>query len=74
MPTRNLRRLTYAANTIQAREDWRKLADFAEARGHVDLVEQFTPPAYAGWKRIDRCIARLREALRGRDVEDLDDA
>ena len=60
---RNLARLTNAANRMQAREDWARLAEKARTAGYAELVERLCPPADAGWRRIDAAIAELRAAL-----------
>jgi len=60
---RNLTRLTNAASTIAAWEDWNKLAATATEQGHADLVEQLRPHKHNSWRVIDKRIAQLREAL-----------
>jgi hypothetical protein len=60
---RNLARLTNAANRIEARRDWNALADKAKAAGLDADVNRLQPPPTAGWRTIDKRIARLRERL-----------
>jgi len=68
--TRNLARLTNAANRIQAWHDWNALAEKARKIGLSDAtIEQLAPPAGAGWRKIDRHIAKLRDAIASYQVE-----
>ena len=57
--SRGLRKLTERANTLQAWEDWEKLA--CQAVG-LDFEEyQIDEPVpQAGWRTIDKHIAKLR--------------
>ena len=50
-------------NTVAAREDWRKLAAEVTAAGFADLVVAHQPPEGAGWRKIDRAIAKLKAAV-----------
>lgn len=65
---RNLARMTNYWNRVEAWKDWNALAEQARQRGHGDLVDQFQPPANAGWRKIDKAIAKLREAMEKKNV------
>jgi hypothetical protein len=67
--TRGLYKLHNAAQTIAAKEDWQFLADYADRQGLAAKVDKLTPPENWGWKRIDRRIAKLKEALRDANKE-----
>jgi len=60
---RNLARLTNAANRIEAIKDWNAIAIKAYDVGRNDLVKKHKPPNNAGWRKIDKCIAALRNDL-----------
>jgi len=61
MSGRGLRKLT--ANTLQAREDWEKLACKA-----IDLGIDFDdPPPQAGWRAVDKRIALLKKKIEQRE-------
>jgi hypothetical protein len=61
---RGLHKLTDVANTLQAREDWEKLALQAVGLGWEEYqINKYAPHPQDGWRKIDRCIARLRKAL-----------
>lgn len=64
MSSRGLWKLHHAAQTMQAKRDFAVLANTAINGGYVKLVQRYFYPVGAGWKRIDRCIVKLREALR----------
>lgn len=64
-----LRRLTNAVQREQAWADWRALASAAVERGMGDLVEVCTPREGAGWREVDREIAKLRKLMQERDYE-----
>jgi len=55
---RNLTRLTNAANRLEAWRDWKSLEAEAIANG-IDPAP-YRPSTDAGWRKIDRAIARLR--------------
>ena len=57
--------LTAIANNIQAREDWQRLAERARAAGLDKQVDKLEPPVNAGWRTIDKRLAKLREAMEG---------
>ena len=61
MSTHGLMSMTGAAQTDAARRDWMFLADYATARNVP--VDDLRPCAHDGWRRIDKCIARLRARL-----------
>lgn len=56
---RNLARINNYYNTIEARRDWQRIAATADPY----IAALFAPPADAGWRTIDKCIANLREAM-----------
>lgn len=56
-------RLHHAAQTIEAKRDFFKLANEAINAGRVDLVKRHFYPEGAGWRRIDKHLAALRRAL-----------
>jgi hypothetical protein len=60
---RNLARIQNYYNRLAAWDDWRKLEQVALAAGQADLVERYQPPEDAGWRKIDKAIAALRQAL-----------
>jgi len=60
---RGLYKATGYYQTLEAREDWERIAQQAIDAGSPELVEKFRPKDGWGWRRIDRCIAKLRSAL-----------
>jgi hypothetical protein len=63
-----LRKLTAAANTLQAWEDFNKLACKAVDLGLEDYeITKYTPVPQAGWRTIDKCIAGLRAEIAKRE-------
>jgi len=50
-------------NRIQAWRDWQRLADQCDS----DLVDLYQPPEDAGWRTIDKQIAKLRFAQNRRN-------
>lgn len=68
MTTRGLWKLTAVANNMQAREDWQNLAEQAIVAGITeDEISAIAPKPTDGWRKIDKCIAKLREAMRRLD-------
>ena len=64
MSTRGLWKLTAVANNLQAWEDWGKLAQKAILAGvSQSTIDEIAPDIRAGWRTIDKCIAKLREAI-----------
>lgn len=60
-----LHKLTAVANTLQAREDWARLAAKALQAGmSAEDIQPLAPDADDGWRKIDKCIVTLRERLR----------
>jgi len=55
-------KLTAVANTLQAWEDWEKLACEAVDLG-MEEQEIDDPPPQAGWRAIDKHIAKLRKQI-----------
>ena len=65
---RGLHKLTGIANTMQAREDWEKLACKAVDLGfEVYEIAKHSPRPQDGWKKVDKCIASLRAAIAHRE-------
>ena len=58
--------MTAVANTLQAREDWEKLACKAVSIGLKDY-EIDEPVPQAGWRAIDKKIAKLRKQIEQRE-------
>lgn len=60
---RGLWKLHHAAQTLQAKRDFAALANQAINAGRAPLVKKHFYPVGAGWKTIDKHIAKLRDAL-----------
>jgi len=61
---RNLSRITNYCNRQEAWKDWNRIVAAADHfYGAHNLVETLKPPDNAGWKTIDRAIAKLRAEL-----------
>lgn len=60
---RGLIKATAYYNNIQARDDWRWLAEYAAAHGHGADAERLQPPADAGYRKIDKAIKALMAAM-----------
>lgn len=60
---RGLIKATQAAQTQQARADWRQLAEYAQAHGYSEQAERLQPKQDAGWRTIDRRINALMAAM-----------
>jgi hypothetical protein len=59
-----LRKLTSVANTLQAWEDWERLACQAVDMGWGEhQIDRYAPNEQDGWRKIDKCTTRLRKAL-----------
>ena len=58
-----LYRTTGYWQTQAAKEDWAALEGFATRNGLGEMAKDLTPPNNWGWRRIDKRIAKLREAL-----------
>ena len=63
--SRGLAKLNGIANTLQAWEDYEKLACEAVDLGLEDY-EIDAPPPQAGWRTIDKHIAKLRAKMEKR--------
>lgn len=63
MTPRGLKRLTNAANRLEAWKDFDKVKAHAWDVGLGNLVAAHTPKPGYGWKRIDACTAALRTAI-----------
>lgn len=61
MTTRGIWRIHHAVQTAEAWKDWRRLAEEYTRQGHGALVQQLQPPTGAGWRTIDKRIAKLRQ-------------
>lgn len=61
---RGLWKLHHAAQTMEAKRDFARLANTAINAGHADLVKKHFYPEGAGWRVIDRHLAKLRDALK----------
>lgn len=53
---RGLIKATAYYNNIEARKDWEKIA-----AQYPDIAARFAPPENAGWRKIDKAIAKVRE-------------
>lgn len=60
---RGLWKLHHAAQTIEAKKDFAKLITRAKEEGKSHLAIEHMYPENAGWRVIDKHLARLREAL-----------
>jgi len=58
---RNFARINNYYNRIEAVKDWNKLAAEILKTDHWRLVWKYKPADNAGWRKIDKAIARLRE-------------
>lgn len=56
MMPRGLIKATAYYNNIEARKDWEKIA-----AQYPDIAARFAPPENAGWRKIDKAIAKVRE-------------
>ena len=45
-------------NNLEARKDWAKIA-----KKYPEIAVKFAPPAGAGFRKIDKCIAKVRAAI-----------
>jgi hypothetical protein len=63
---KGLAKATSYYNQLAAKGDWQKLAAEMTAAGFADLVAECQPPEGAGWRKIDRAIARLKAAVAAR--------
>lgn len=66
---RNLKRLTYYVNRLQALDDFNALAKVVAEAGDCDLVARYTPDPHDSLRHIDDCIANLRSAFQRRLAE-----
>ncbi len=55
-----LNKATNYYNRLEAWRDWNALAKKIAVAGYGDLVLDNEPPAGAGWRKVDKCIAKLR--------------
>ena len=66
---RGLHRSTGYWQTQAAKEDWAAMAEFASENGFKEQADKFAPSTNWGWRRIDKCIGRLREFLQDNALE-----
>jgi rubrerythrin len=59
---RGLTKATNYYQKIEAWRDWNAMAKKIAHEGYGDLVLDNTPPDGAGWRTVDKFIARLRSA------------
>ena len=52
-----------AVQTQAAWQDWYAIAKKACDAGRPDLVLTYKPAYNAGWRKIDQCIAKIRNEL-----------
>jgi hypothetical protein len=72
MPRGLIKATNYYQN-LEAVNDWLTICRDAASRGYGDLAVKFAPPEGAGWRKIDKRIAKLREAMNVADATiDLD--
>jgi hypothetical protein len=60
---KGLAKATNYYNRLEAWRDWNKLATKVSNAGKSDLVEKYRPAEDAGWRKVDKAIAALREAF-----------
>lgn len=60
---RGISRINNYYNRIEAWNDWNRFAAQATADGHGELVERHQPATDAGWRKIDKAIGALRDAI-----------
>lgn len=63
MSSRGLWKLHHAAQTAEAKRDFAALVTRAVNAGRADLAKKHFYPEGAGWRVIDKHLARLRTAL-----------
>jgi len=59
---KNFARINNYYNRIEAVKDWNRLATEVSEAGYAELARKHKPANDAGWKRIDKATAALREA------------
>lgn len=60
---KGLAKATNYYNRLEAIRDWNKLETEVSKAGMSDLAAKFRPADDAGWKKIDKATAALREAF-----------
>jgi hypothetical protein len=60
---RNFLRINNYYNRLEAWKDWNALA-----QKYPGLAKHFQPPDDAGWKKIDKAIARLKAAIKREEI------
>lgn len=58
---RNFARITNYYNRLEAVNDWLELCRKVIAAGYPELTVKNAPPEGAGWRKIDKHIAKLRK-------------
>lgn len=67
MGSRGLWKLHHAAQTEQAKRDFAVLVNDAVNAGRTDLAKKHFYPEGAGWRVIDKHLARLRDELHAKE-------
>jgi hypothetical protein len=57
---RGLKKLTHAASTQAAWQEWRAIQSWCDQNGRGELAGRHTPPEGAGWKTVEKVITALR--------------
>lgn len=63
-----LYRATGYWNTVEARKDWTRIEEQATELGLANKAEELKPAATAGWRTIDKSIAKLRAHIQQVDI------
>ena len=61
---KGLSKATNYYNRLEAQRDWKRISQEANDSGFGELVAKHTPPEGAGWRKIDKCIAALRDDIK----------
>lgn len=60
---KGIHKATGAAQTTAAWADWRYLADKLAEAGRGDLIQEYQPKSGAGWRAVDKQIAKVRAVM-----------
>ena len=60
---RGLIKATNYWNNVEAWRDWKALSAKAVDMGMAEIVRKYEPTPDAGWRRIDKALAKLRAEL-----------
>ena len=63
-----LNKATNYYNRVEAWRDWHKLATQVCDAGMPELVRKYAPLETFGWRKVDKCIAKLRAAFEAAKV------